>query len=282
MMLWNIRFDTVGRFSFLPRLLYTASETQSDTAYHLQGRLRTRENQIVFKYTLSGTGAFRDELGEHLLGPGEGFLCEVSDPATEYYYPPAAREPWTFVWATFDGNTARQWTRDLVSNGGHLFRLPRDAGIIETLRAFGSDTRRHRVVQADWSAEFVLSLLLALTRIRDAGAHAASPGGVVRRAQELVANNLDRDINGKQVAALLRISREHLSRVFRRETGIPLHDYILQQKMDYACHLLRHSDLNSKEIAARLGYDSPAHFGRTFRRLTGLTPGDFRAEGRLH
>jgi AraC family transcriptional activator of pobA len=51
--------------------------------------------------------------------------------------------------------------------------------------------------------------------------------------------------------------------------------------MDYASYLLKHTELNIKEIATRLGYDSPAHFGRTFRRVKTMTPGAFKAEGQL-
>jgi AraC-like DNA-binding protein len=60
-----------------------------------------------------------------------------------------------------------------------------------------------------------------------------------------------------------------------------LNTYILRQKMDYASYLLKHTELNIKEIATRLGYDSPAHFGRTFRRVKTMTPGSFKAEGQL-
>jgi AraC family transcriptional activator of pobA len=46
-----------------------------------------------------------------------------------------------------------------------------------------------------------------------------------------------------------------------------------------ACHLLKKSSLNGKEIAARLGYGQPAHFSRTFKRVTGMNPRRFREVG---
>lgn len=279
MYLWSTFFETLGPFSRVPRLLWIASEERSDHGYHLKGRFRQRERHALFKYTLSGTGGFRDRSGEHRLPPEHGFLCEVCDPGIEYFYPPEAKAPWTFMFITFDGESALQWTRDLIRQSGPIFHLPRSSGIIQQMHAAEKGSRDHRVIQAVWGAEFVLSLLLTLTRSREAGASADDSGGLVHRVQEFVANNLDRNINGKHIADTLHVSREHLSRVFRKRTGTTLHAYILQRKMDYASHLLKHSDFNSKEIANQLGYESPAHFARTFRRVKAITPGRFKATG---
>lgn len=282
MILWSTIFNTLGPYTRLPRLLCISSETQSASSYHLEGRLRTREKHVLFKYTLSGTGTFRDAKGEHPVPPEHGFLCEVGNPEIAYYYPDAATQPWTFVFIIFEGDCAIQWARDLIKQSGPVFHLPRESGAIEHLVSFGKDNQQHRVIQAAWGAELVLSLLLALTRSRERGSTSLEPDGLVRRVQELVANHLDQDLNGKELAARLRISREHLSRAFRHATGMTLHAFILQQKMDYASYLLKHSEFNVKEIAAHLGYDSPAHFGRTFRRIKNMTPGDFKTLGQLH
>lgn len=281
MTLWSTIFNTLGSFTRLPRLVCISSEKRSDPSYHLQGRLRQKEQHAIFKYTLSGVGLFRDAQGEHRVPAESGFLCEVGDPGISYYYPPLASESWIFIFLVFDGESALQWVRDLVRQTGPVFHLPRESGMVEQLCSFGTAREQHRVIQADWGAEFVLSLLLALTRSREIGEVALDSAGIVRRVQEIVANHLDRDLNGTEIADRLRVSREHLCRMFHQKTGTTLHTYILRQKMDYASTLLKHSDYNIKEIATRLGYDSPAHFGRTFRRVKAMTPGDFRAEGHL-
>jgi AraC-like DNA-binding protein len=282
MILWSTIFNTLGPFTHLPHLQCISSESRCDSSYHLAGRLRAKETQALFKYTLSGVGEFRDSQKVYRVPPEHGFLCEVGDPEISYYYPPSGTEPWNFVFTTFDGNCAIQWARDLIRQSGPIFHLPQKSGVIEHLCSFGENREQHRVIQSDWGAEFVVTLLLALTRSREAGMTIAAEGGLAGRVQELVANNLDQDLNGKMIADKLKISREHLSRVFRRETGTTLHTFILQQKMDYASHLLKHTENNVKEIAARLGYDSPAHFGRTFRRIKSMTPGDFKAAGKLY
>lgn len=281
MILWSTIFNTVGSFTSLPRLNCISSETRNDRSYHHVGRLRAKEKHAIFKYTLSGEGRFRDRNGVHEIPAEHGFLCEVGDPEIAYYFPPSSTTPWTFVFVSFEGDCALQWARDLIRKTGPIFHLPRESGIVEHLYSFSEHTEQHRVIQPDWGAEFVLSLLLALTRSKETASPGADAGGLVRRVQEIVVNNLNQNINGKEIAERLRVSREHLSRIFHQETGTTLHAYILRQKMDYASHLLKHSESNIKEIAAKLGYGSPAHFGRTFRRVKAMTPGAFKSEGLL-
>jgi AraC-like DNA-binding protein len=88
-------------------------------------------------------------------------------------------------------------------------------------------------------------------------------------------------VNVSELADRLRVSREHLTRVFKEQTLRTPWQYILRQKMLHACRLLKTTQLTHKEIAFRLGYDTPAHFTRTFKHVLGMTPGRFRAVGTI-
>jgi AraC-like DNA-binding protein len=55
-----------------------------------------------------------------------------------------------------------------------------------------------------------------------------------------------------------------------------LQDYILRQKMSLACKLLKETRLSTKEVSARLGYDRPSQFTRSFKKLLHVPPSQFR------
>lgn len=76
------------------------------------------------------------------------------------------------------------------------------------------------------------------------------------------------------------VSREHLARVFRRETGLTVGQYVrLRRILEAADHLRsRHADLS--EVALRFGYADQSHFTREFRRHLGTTP--YRHRLRFH
>lgn len=72
------------------------------------------------------------------------------------------------------------------------------------------------------------------------------------------------------------LSAGHLSRLFKKEIGIPVSDYIMQQKIIKAENLLRYSDYSIIEIANYLAFSSQSHFIQTFKKNIGTTPNKYR------
>lgn len=81
-----------------------------------------------------------------------------------------------------------------------------------------------------------------------------------------------------ELAKLCGISQSHLMRTFKATTGWPIHKYIAEERIRAAKAMLADNAITTKEVAARLGFRSPAYFATAFRRATGLTPSDFRRQ----
>ena len=64
--------------------------------------------------------------------------------------------------------------------------------------------------------------------------------------------------------------------MFRKETGMNYKEYVLKIKMDYACRLLKETDLPITLIASKVGYDNFANFSKMFRKVMGITPTEHR------
>ena len=71
-----------------------------------------------------------------------------------------------------------------------------------------------------------------------------------------------------------------LSRIFSESEGRTIESYVILQKIERAKELLLDGELNVSEIAWRLGYSGVAHLSRQFKDITGMTPTDFRRDGR--
>jgi AraC-like DNA-binding protein len=280
-LLWETRYDTRRPLQALPRLLTVAAEEQTDAAYRHEGRHRQGEGHCLFKYSLAGEGAFRDAAGEHRVPAGTGFLCEIRDPATAYYYPPAAAAPWRFVYAAFDGPAATALVRELTGRYGPLYRLPAAGGLVARLEACAGEDDMPREIGAAAGGALVMDLLLGLLAAGEARSRRRlSPAqALVGRARVVVEGHLERDLDASGLAHLLGVSREHLTRCFRAELGVSPYRYIVRQKMLLACHLLKETDLPAKAVAARLGYTAPSHFTRLFKRTLRMTPSRFRRDG---
>jgi AraC family transcriptional regulator len=105
------------------------------------------------------------------------------------------------------------------------------------------------------------------------------PNAVLERVRELVQVQLGEDLSLTDIAAQVGVSPFHLTRLFKRSSGMSLHQYIIAQRVAAAQHLLLHSTMPLKQVAAQVGFADQSHLTRHFRRMLGVTPAQVRLSG---
>jgi transcriptional regulator GlxA family with amidase domain len=80
-----------------------------------------------------------------------------------------------------------------------------------------------------------------------------------------------------RLASVSCVSEAHFARSFKAAFGVPPHRYLLTRRLERAKALLRDTDTPILEIALQTGWNSLGTFGRTFRDVTGESPGELRA-----
>lgn len=99
---------------------------------------------------------------------------------------------------------------------------------------------------------------------------------VITRVEQLVEENLERDVSITGLAEELYFNSYYLSRMFKNIKGVTLSDYITERKMNRAKELLKNPDVRVQTIGERMGYSSPANFIRSFKKYFGVTPNEYR------
>ncbi len=99
---------------------------------------------------------------------------------------------------------------------------------------------------------------------------------LVVRCKELVLQRLHTKITVSGLAEELDINPNYLSQLFAKEVNLSLSDYIAREKINFAKRQLIFSEDSYETIAHSFGFVSQSHFGRVFKKWTGLTPGQFR------
>ena len=84
-----------------------------------------------------------------------------------------------------------------------------------------------------------------------------------------------------RLAQVSAVSTAHFARSFKQAFGLPPHRYLLTRRIERATALLRDTDLPIMEIAFQTGWNSLGTFGRIFRDITGVSPGEFRESAQL-
>lgn len=96
------------------------------------------------------------------------------------------------------------------------------------------------------------------------------------RTLNYLEQHLDRPINNRQLASLMRLHPQSMLRLFRAELGKAPQAYLRQLRIDKASWLLRFSDESIKTIAEATGFYDRYHFTKAFTALTGQSPARFR------
>jgi len=130
------------------------------------------------------------------------------------------------------------------------------------------------------SIELALTLALRQDRPASSSKHKEGRGGLapfrLRRVIKLIEANLERDLTLQELADAAGLSISHFSRMFRSSTSLSPHQFILHQRVQKAGELIRRSNFRVFDIASACGFKTQQHFARTFRRVYGVNPTEYR------
>lgn len=98
----------------------------------------------------------------------------------------------------------------------------------------------------------------------------------INKAMDYIYNHLHSKILIQELAACTGLSTSYLSRLFHKEVGVTISEYISLKRIEAAQNMLKYSDYASIDIGNRLAFATHSHFISTFRRYTGITPGEYR------
>lgn len=99
---------------------------------------------------------------------------------------------------------------------------------------------------------------------------------IIHDLLDWIETHLDQPLLLDNVAAKSGYSKWHLQRMFKRQTGYALGEYIRMQKLKVSAERLANSGEPIVSVAISLGFDSQQSFNRSFKRQFGQTPGDWR------
>jgi transcriptional regulator GlxA family with amidase domain len=98
----------------------------------------------------------------------------------------------------------------------------------------------------------------------------------VKKAQEFIEKNYDEKLTVDQLARMFALSRRNFERRFKKATCNTVTEYIQRVKMEAAKMSLESSRENVNEVMYKVGYNDPKAFRITFKRITGLSPVQYR------
>ena len=94
--------------------------------------------------------------------------------------------------------------------------------------------------------------------------------------KEFIEETIEKPFRINNLCSKLGYSKSYLSRIFLEQTGSTIANYAVKKKIDKAKQLIRENNLNFAQIADGLSFYNPQYFSRVFKRVTNMTPTEFK------
>jgi AraC-like DNA-binding protein len=101
---------------------------------------------------------------------------------------------------------------------------------------------------------------------------------MIARAKDFIQEHQTEDISLVEVAKAVNTSTFYFCKVFKKSTGLNFTDYVSRMRIEKAKNLALNPNLRISEIAFEVGFQSLTHFNRVFKRVTGMSPTEYRAQ----
>jgi AraC family transcriptional regulator len=247
-----------------------AGVTSWETLYAPDFRMPSHEHSNAFLYLVL-RGALMEVCGRQV---------QTALPATLIVHPPR-----------------QVHANHFLQTGAHTLNIQLDAGWLERLEKHSitldrpvyypggqvpgfaarlyQETQRTDAASGLVTEGLILEILGETARL-GAPVTERKPPRWLRQAKDLLHAQFSSALTLDKIAAANGVHPVYLSTMFRQQFGCTIGDYVRRLRIDDACRRLVRSELPLAEIALEAGFAIQSHFSRTFKRLTGLTPSEYR------
>lgn len=102
------------------------------------------------------------------------------------------------------------------------------------------------------------------------------PPKVIQKIISYIQQNYDKNLSNIEIAKKFNYHPYHLNRIFKQNTGITIHQTLINERLRIAKYLLKETDLSIDFIATEVGYVDRSQFCNAFKKYVGITPTVFR------
>ncbi|MFW6252546.1 MAG: helix-turn-helix domain-containing protein [bacterium] len=230
----------------------------------------TKDGDAMLTAFLAGRGTYRNSNGSTAVEPGMIGIVPPQDPGILLA---DQNDPYQHYYCRFRGGYAMRLAREIVAQAGtRFFRSTHTQAVAALLRRMGP-TRNGPLSQRMGPRELLLAEALILLGPRDVEQHRTlSAAALSAYLQENVASSTSLP----DIAAHFAVSVPTLCRNAPSMLGMTVQQYHEQERLAWACRLLRETTLRVGEVAIRVGYNDPLYFSRVFTRSLGCSPRAWR------
>ena len=164
---------------------------------------------------------------------------------------------------------------------GDEIELPKILGVTDSMRDAVERMerlyRRHSIYGDERLAGMLYSFFFELAAVEKKDA-VQSGGRIAPGVLSVLDDQLETGYSSEEIAGALGMNYSYIGKCFKEETGQTIHQAFDRLKVERAKHLMVRGEMNISQVSQALGYPNPYYFSRVFKKVTGMSPRDYRKQ----
>ncbi|NQX59727.1 helix-turn-helix domain-containing protein [Paenibacillus qinlingensis] len=233
--------------------------------------IRTLATITVFGFVLSGQGVVRVGTQSYTACQGDLFIL----PASCYHEVTSDinhEEQWSYIWLNISGN----WLIKMLEAYQLLSHIvTKDSGLAHLFNEAIEAAQRKSVEDMQTELQIILMrMIVGLSeKLRKRGNALTSS---VQAIKQFLDNSILHPFDSRGLSSHIGLSMKQMNRLFKREIGTTIYNYVITKKIESAKLMLLDTRLTISDIGYKLGYEDPHYFSNLFHSKTSVRPSDFR------
>lgn len=265
--------------SFAMQSLLYLQETGSLTAIKPHTSSRQNLSSFLFFYVEEGEGNLTYQNQTYSMKKGD---CAFIDCRNKYSQSSSCKNLWSLKWIHFYGSNMSEIYAKYLERGGEVCFSVSDSKpnpfvlILDLIMETASSSSYIRDMKINEQLSHLLTLLMEYSWNPEKAKLSNTNCLNVADVKVYIDQNFTDKISLDAVAHQFNVNKSYLLRLFKENTGLTVNNYILQKRILRAKNELRFTNKTLDLIAEECGLECANYFIRIFKKIEGLTPGEYR------
>ncbi|MDU0200682.1 MULTISPECIES: AraC family transcriptional regulator [Paenibacillus] len=181
-------------------------------------------------------------------------------------------EQWSYIWLNISGN----WILTMLEAYQLLPHIVVQNSGLEPLFHEAIDNAKHKSAQ-ELQTELQVNLMRIIVCLSEVlRKQGDTLTSTVQSIKQFLDNSVFSPYDTSELSSQIGVSARHMNRLFKKEVGTTLYNYVIAKKIESAKRMLVDTQLTISEIGYKLGYVDPHYFSNLFHSKTNVRPSDFR------
>ena len=208
--------------------------------------------------------------------------CAFIDCRNKYSQSSSSKNLWSLKWVHFYGSNMSEIYSKYLERGGEVcFSVSDDADnqfvpLLDLIIETASSSSYIRDMKINEQLSQLLTVLMEFSWNPKKAQSLNTKGLNISNVKTYIDQNYNKKLSLDSVARQFYVNKSYLLRLFKENTGLTVNNYILQKRILKAKNELRFTNKTLDVIAQECGLEEANYFIRVFKKIEGLTPGEYR------